>query len=181
MKKNRLFFLFITVQLFLFLFSITAYANSSWHWISSTRPYDLLPIVVVITLIIEVASINYFSNIRRLRIVIPVVALANLVSFLFPYLWISVDPFNVYSYSNFPDTENGFFGVIKQSIESYPTFTVSFLYLLITLLLETPIVYLLLRKKAQNNKNLIKVIIIANTVTTVLTFAIERIFCRGEW
>ena len=61
------------------------------------------------------------------------------------------------------------------------TFTVSLFYLLITLLVEFPIVYLFLRKKASNKKVLIAVIIAANVLTTVMTFAVEHIFCHGEW
>ena len=181
MKKNRLLFLLAAVHSLLFIFSINAYANSSWHWISSTRPYDLLPVVIVLTLAIEVYLINCKAKVNCLKLVIPTVALANTVSFLVPYLWMAVDPFSVYSYANFADSENGLFGVIKYSAERGPSYTVSIVYLLVTLAAETPIVYLLLKRKADNKKQLFKVIILANVITTVLTFAVERIFCRGEW
>jgi hypothetical protein len=157
---------------------ITAYANSSWVWFTQTRPLDLLPIVIVITLAIEIIAVNKFAKVNNLKWVVPVVVLANLVSFLIPYAWIAVSPFNLYSMSNLGE---GFFESIRQSINTYPFFTISLFYLFLTLVIETPIVYSFLHKKAVDKKILIKVIIIANTVTTVIAFAIEHIFCRGEW
>lgn len=178
MKNNKSFFSVLIVILFIFMFPITASANSSWHWISSKRSLDLLPIVIIVTLIIEIVSINYLAKVKDLKRVIPVVSLANLVSFLVPYIWLGIAPDNVYSYFT---SEKGIFYAIDYTVNSSPTYTVSLIYLLITLLVETPIVYLFLRKKASNKKFLIAVIISANVLTTVITFAVERIFCHGQW
>lgn len=175
--KRKLQALCIAV-LFVFAFPLTASANSSWHWISSKRPLDLLPIVVIVTLVIEVVSINYAAKVNSLKRVVPVVCLANLVSFLVPYIWLGISPNNVYSDFN---TQEGLLYSINYTVQHSPTFTVSLFYLLITLLAETPIIYLFLRKKASNKKRLIAVIIAANVLTTVITFAVEHIFCHGEW
>ena len=178
MKNNKTFFSGLIAILLIFLFSITASANSSWHWVSSKRPLDLLPIVIILTLIIEIVLINYLAKVKDLKRVIPVVSLANLASFLVPYIWLVISPDNVYSdYTS----EKGIFYAINYTVSATPTFTVSLFYLLITLLVEFPIVYLFLRKKTSNKKVLIAVIIAANVLTTAMTFAVEHIFCHGEW
>lgn len=178
MKNNKTFFSVLIAILFIFMFPITASANSSWHWISSKRPLDLLPIVIIVTLIIEIVSINFRPKVKDLKRVIPVVSLANLVSFLVPYLWLGFTSDNVYSVYT---SEKGLFYVIDYTVSANPTFTVSLFYLLITLLFEVPIVYFFLRKKVNDKVDLIVVIIGANVLTTAIIFAVERIFCHGQW
>lgn len=178
MNRNKTLLTLIIATALVITFPITTYANSSWYWVSQTRPYDLLPIAIIVTLLIEVLSINYIAKIRNLKTVIPTVALANLFSFLLPYLWITIDPMNVYAM--FPDDE-GLFKIIERSVEHTPIFTVSIFYLVLTLLIEVPIVFLFLRKRALKKKVLISVIILSNTITTAFTFALERIFCYGAW
>ena len=176
MKKNKtLFTIFVAITL-VFLFSITAYANSSWHWISSSRPLDLFPVVVIVTLLLEIISVNYIAKVKDLKRVIPVVSLANLASFVVPYIWLGVSPRNVYT-----GLDDNIINVIKYTVEHTPTFTVSISFLLITLLVETPIVYLFFKDRVQSKKNLISNIILINIITTAITFAVERIFCYGEW
>ena len=175
---NKRLFTFITVVMLILAFPLTASANSSWHWISSKRPLDLLPIVIIVTLIIEIVSINYIAKVNSLKRVIPVTLLANLISFLIPYIWLGISPGNAYSQFTH---EEGLLYAINYTVEFSPTFTVSIFYLIITLFAETPIVYLFLKKKAPNKKILIAVIISVNIITTAITFAVERIFCHGEW
>ncbi len=177
MNKKPL-FAFLIVILCVFVFPVSASANSSWHWISSARPLDLLPVVIAATLIIEIVSVNYIAKVKDLKKVIPIVSLSNLISFLVPYIWLGINPDSVYSYYTY---EDGLLYAVNHTVNSSPAFTVSLFYLLITLLVETPIVFLLLRKKAPNKKVLIAAIIGANILTTALTFAVERIFCYGEW
>lgn len=176
MKKNKTLFTIFVAIVLVFLFSITAYANSSWHWISSSRPLDLFPVVVIVTLLLEIISVNYIAKVKDLKRVIPVVSLANLASFVVPYIWLGVSPRNVYT-----GLDDNIINVIKYTVEHTPTFTVSISFLLITLLVETPIVYLFFKGRVQSKKNLISNIILINIITTVITFAVERIFCYGEW
>ena len=77
--------------------------------------------------------------------------------------------------------DDNIFNVIKYTVEHTPTFTVSVSFLLMTLLVETPIVYLFFKDKVQNKRKLIFNIILINIITTAITFAVERIFCYGEW
>ncbi len=176
MKKNKIFAV-ITVVFTLCCLPLTVYANSSWHWISETQPWDLLPIVIVITLLIEIAAVNFIPKIRNLKLVIPVVGLANLLSFLFPYFYTAVDPGNPYNvYCSGDYLESIAFGVSHG-----PFYTVSTVYLVITLLVETPIVYLFFRNRVKSRRLLLGVIIGANVLTTAITCVIERMSCYGVW
>ena len=67
-------------------FPTIANANSSWRWISETRPWDILPYVVAITLLIEIASIVVIAKIKPIWKVSLSVVIANLLSFAAPYL-----------------------------------------------------------------------------------------------
>lgn len=176
MSKNKTLRSFTMAMLFIIMFPITVYANSSWYWVSTTRPLDLLPIVVIITLLLEILSINYIAKINNLKRVIPVVSIANLLSFLLPYAWLGISPRNVYVISS-----ESIIDAIKYTVEHTPFFTVSFLFLLITLLVETPIVYLFFKSSVIDKKKLIFVIITINILTTAITFEVERLFCYGEW
>lgn len=152
--------------------------NSSWHWISSTRPLDLLPAVIIITLVIEIVSINYFARVRDLKKVTPVVFLANIASFLAPYVWLGNSPDNVYSDIN---SDYGFFSAMDYSVTHMPFYTVNAIYLFTTLIVETPIVYFFFRSKVESGKRLLAVIIISNFVTTAIVELTEQFFCKGSW
>lgn len=178
MKKKKILNWFLFAVFFINLFTITASANSSWYWISSRRPLDLLPIVIVVTLLIEIFAVNCKAEVKEIKRVVLVVSIANLVSFLIPYIWLGIDPYNVYSLLT---KEEGLFYAINYSVEHGPVFTVSVFFLILTLLVETPIVYLYFKNRVENKKKLISTIIVANIITTGLTFVIERIFCHGEW
>ena len=76
--------LLVTSVMLLYL-SESVYADSSWVWISETRPYNVLPYVVILTLTIEIVMINYMAKVDRLGKTSLVVTIANLCSFLLPY------------------------------------------------------------------------------------------------
>lgn len=40
----------------------TAYANSSWIWLTRGQPYELLPLAVLVTLVIETGEFNILSS-----------------------------------------------------------------------------------------------------------------------
>ena len=69
------------------LLSFTASANSSWVWISETRPFDLLPAVIVLTLAIEIAAVLLALKKKNFWKVLFFVALGNLLSFAAPYVY----------------------------------------------------------------------------------------------
>ena len=90
------------------LFDTTVFANSSWQWISETRPFDLLPIVAVATIFIETAAINWGGNVHRLYKVFGMNILANMVSFLVPYLLNWADQVTHMKYPVFSDMIQNF-------------------------------------------------------------------------
>lgn len=163
--KKRLLFIFGAALSFLLCFPATAFANSSWRWISETRPYDVLPFVIIGTLIIETSMINYIPRINRTKKVFGVVLLGNALSFAAPYIAIIDGP--IYTFS--------------QALENWPTYTIGFAYLTITIVIELPLVYNLLKKQTVSRKTLFLTILAANIITTILTAIAERIFCYGQW
>lgn len=144
--------------------ALTASANSSWHWISSTRPFDLLPLVMAVTLAIETVALTHIAQVRPTGRVLCIVLLANSLSFAVPYILVDPAP---YSYS--------------QLLEHYPVYTVGIAYLIATLLVELPAIWLTLRKNTDRPMRLVLTALGANVVTTLITALAERLFCRGSW
>ena len=54
-------------------------------------------------------------------------------------------------------------------------------YLIITLVIEVPIVYVGLKSEMKNRKRGLLTIIASNAVTTALVCVAERMICRGHW
>ena len=77
MKKDNLLSTVCLVGILALCFPLVARADSSWVWITETRPYDVLPFVVVGTLLIETLSIWLIPHTRRLSKVFWVFCLGN--------------------------------------------------------------------------------------------------------
>lgn len=148
--------------------SVAAWADSSWLWISKTRPYDVLPWVAILTIAIESISINIIPKILKSFKVFCVVTLANLLSFAAPYL------LNFLMYKNYCFE-------FDKYLEHWPAYTVGGIYGFVTVAIELPVVYSVLKNDTDSKKKLLWVIICANIVTTVLVALAERIFCQGRW
>lgn len=168
MKKYKSTSAFIISLFFIQLFNLIAFANSSWFWISETRPFDMLPWVAIGTLIIETISLIVFAKIKNGFMVFTFVTIANLLSFAAPYLFLWLVP-----------NEVGY--TFKMFIENTPSYTIGVLYYITTILIELPIVYFSLIKYASSIKKFVITVICSNIVTTVLVAIIERIFCVGRW
>lgn len=150
------------------LLSPTALANSSWVWISETRPFDILPWVVVITLMVETIAINFVPKIYKLPKVFCMVTLANFLSFLTPYLL---------SYVLYQGQGLGF----NKYLNHWPSYIVGILYCGMTILVELPVLYSLLKKDVADTKRLLLTILAVNIVTTLIVACFERVFCTGHW
>lgn len=148
------------------LFPAAVFANSSWVWISETRPYDLLPFVIAGTLIIEIAAIYFIPKTRKPLKVCGLVILANLLSFAAPYL------LRMPSGVGYSFVEN---------LDAFPSYTVNVLFLIMTLAVETPLLYRFLRKETEHRKRLLITLIVINVLTTMGVAVVERIFCYGSW
>ncbi|MBR5571308.1 MAG: hypothetical protein IKV99_01515 [Oscillospiraceae bacterium] len=145
-----------------------AYANSSWVWISETRPWDVLPWVIVGTLVIEIFAIRLFGGDKRTGRIALFVTLGNLLSFLAPYLikWAAY-------------TMDGF-GFDKY-LNHAPSFITGTFYFALTLIVELPLVYCSLVPREKPSRKLMWTVIAANVVTTALVAIIEHTLCQGQW
>lgn len=170
MKSKRIVTAFLTLITFV-LMAIPVSANSSWHWISKTRPLDVLPIIIAVTLLIEILSILKISKINKSSTVVFIVVLGNCLSFAAPFLFELIgriiEPMSViYSFS--------------ETLEHTPFYIIGISYLIMTLIIEIPIEYNFLKKKTNNKKKLALTILIVNVITTVLAVITERTICQGS-
>ena len=175
MKNRKKPISFLAILTLLWFSSITASANSSWVWISKTRPYDLLPFVIAGTLLIEIFAVRFVAGIKNFIKIIPVTVISNLVSFAAPYLFmfISVQRENSTISDGIPFT-------LEDTLEKLPFYTVGLAFLFMTLACELPIVYIVLKKETEHRKKLALAIIGSNLLTTILTAVVERTLCYGR-
>ena len=169
MKRYKLFSLSVISLLGALVFTVSASANSSWVWISETRPYDILPVVVAGTLLIETVAVNLVSKVGNWYKTFFAVFVGNIISFIAPYI----------GYSNSLYGQMGY--TLSQIIDRGPYYTVGTAFLLLTLIIELPVVYFLLKKDADSKKKLAICIVVANIVTTALVAVVERTLCYGRW
>ena len=157
----------IVITCFVFLIIPQAvFADSSWCWLTDTRPFDILPPVALATIVIEVLAIWLIPNTGKLMKTAVAVILANAASFLLPYALLLNDPV----YPKFDDMLN-----------AGPNYIVGAGFVILTLVLEIPIVYNLLKKHVDNKKKLLWSIIGSNIVTTAMVAVIERMVTNGYW
>lgn len=161
---------FLIFLLFFVAMSEKAYANSSWVWVSYS-PFKLLPLAIVITLILEWIAVFFIGKVKDLKRIIFVVTIANLVSFITPIVYRAI--------TLAPVLGGSFFERLATSFEKGPYYLIMLGYLLLTLLLEVPVVYIFLQRQAANGRRLLFTIVAVNVVTTFLVFLIERIFTYG--
>lgn len=147
---------------------MTVYANSSWHWVT-VSPMKILPYVIIFTLIVEIASVFVVGKVKNFKRIFYVISLANLFSYLAPYV--------ERAYRFIPTS--GF--KISAAFNKGPYYIILAGYLILTLIVELPIAYLLLRKHTDNQKMLAISILASNIVTTVAVAIIERVVCVGQW
>ncbi len=165
---NRALFL-VTILFVQLLLPSPSLANSSWHWLTTLRPWHLLPVGIVLTISIEAAFIYYYAEIGNKAKVLYSVVIGNILSFLVPYL-IVLRPMN--PGDSFPNMD---------SLESWPFYSVGIFYLIITVAIETPFVYFFLRNICLKKKRLVFSILGGNIFTTIFVGALERIFTYGQW
>lgn len=152
-----------------FLMQVNAFANSSWHWVT-TSPLTIFPVAVVLTLLIESFAVIKLAGIESKSKVFLVVCLANLLSFAAPYVFRAIRFRRVLGEIS-----------ISAAFNKGPYFMVMTGYLLLTLIVELPVVYLLLQKHARNKIHLAITILSANVVTTAMVAVLERLICVGQW
>lgn len=169
--KNKLLYIIVSVLGVSSALCIHASANSSWRWVSETRPYDILPFIIAITLIIETLAYMYIAKIKRPVKVFAVVTIANHLSFLAPYILGYIGYTGELTYT------------FDFALEHLPYYTIGIDYFLATILVEFPVTWFSLKSDVYENKTLrfIFTIIGVNAVTTLICAAAERFAAYGVW
>jgi hypothetical protein len=160
---------FLFTILFVLMFATVSNANSSWHWVT-VSPLKVLPFAVFFTLLIETAAVVFVGKTVDIKKTFIVVTLANIFSFLAPGF------FRAY---RFIPTSGAF--SLYAAFNKGPYYIILTGYLVLTLLVELPVVYFSLRKEARNKWSFIISIITSNIITTVLVAICERQICIGRW
>ena len=166
MKRRAVIRIIVLSSLMLLVLSQFVFADSSWCWLTDTRPFDILPPVALATIVIEVLAIWLIPHTGKFIKTAVAVILANAASFLLPYALLLNDPV----YPKFDDMLN-----------AGPNYIVGAGFVILTLVLEIPIVYNLLKKHVDNKKKLLWSIIGSNIVTTAMVAVIERMVTNGYW
>lgn len=151
---------------------IVVSANSSWHWVT-TSPMKALPLAVILTLAIEILGVINFGKISNGLRAFIVVSFANIVSFIVPYIYSS------FRLSRFYGSD--WIYAWERSFNNGPNYIIRLAYLILTLCIEIPLVYFLLKDFCKNKKLFIFTIVIANVITTIVVAVLERIMCQGQW
>ena len=102
-----------------------------------------------------------------------VVALANIASFLAPFVYRAWQLNGFYG--------SGWFYSWERAFNNGPNYIIRLGYLILTIGIETPVVYFLLKNYSESKKRFISSILITNVITTILVAIIERLVCKGEW
>ena len=157
----------IAIMALIVLLPANAFADSSWVWISEKRPFDILPWVALGTILIEWLSIWLIPRTGHAFKVLGIVMVANAASFLLPYAFLKADL--------------SWYGTFEDILDSGPHYIVSGAFLLLTLLVEMPIVYNVLKSNMQDMKKLQLTIIVSNVITTAGVAIIERLITEGYW
>lgn len=157
--------------MFILLLSKPALANSSWRWLTRS-PRQVLAVAVVLTLLVETWAITSYGKVTKKSKAFIVVALANMLSFVAPY---------VLRAFMFQPISGGFLDAWFDAFDAGPYYIIRLGYLILTLAVEVPIVRHVLKQYTDKPKNLLNSVIIANVVTTVMVAVMERILCRGQW
>jgi hypothetical protein len=149
-------------------YPVTAFANSSWTWLTQTTPLFVLPFAIVFTLVVEIFSVIFFGRVATRRKATLVVTLANLASFLLPLLinWLIEYPLA-------PEGQTALSAFINET----PFFIIGVIYLIFTLIVEMPVVYFFLNKSTNSKYRLLIAIFISNAITTAAVAAAEHLLC----
>ena len=149
------------------IFPQTAWADSSWIWISETRPWDILPFVIIGTLFVETVGVAMVIKTRKIFKIFCIICLGNMLSFGLAYLLPYIDEAGLgYSY--------------KQMLNA-GFYTAGVGLLLLTIVVELPVEYLFLKKYTDKPRILMYTIIICNVITTVGVGIVERTVCQGYY
>ncbi len=144
------------------LFATVWGTGSSWAWATQTRPFDLLPWAALGALVLEAAVILPAAQPERKGRAFAILCIGNLLAFLLPYAL-------------------RFLAQVYAISSPWEHYIVGALFLVVTFVVEFPLVYQLLKKDAKRKEWLLPSLLLANVVSTGAVVLLERIVCRGFW
>jgi hypothetical protein len=170
-------------RLFAFLLMMTAinvqiFANSSWY-LYANEPYTVLPYVIIFTLLFEIIFILYFIRIRNIKQIFYgtiVIIIANTFSFLLTLVLFGLTEPNIPK-----EIGNEYIEKIIFSLHHWQYFINGFGFLGLTLIIEIPIIYNMLKNNVENKRRLIIILLLANTITTVIISIYGGIRFNETW
>lgn len=165
-KRIRHNMLVVAAIIYIALIPAAAHADSSWCWLTDNRPFDILPPVALATVVIEVLAIWLIPHTGKSIKTAVAVILANAASFLLPYAICLNDPV----YHDF-----------DRVLDAGPNYIVGIGFLMLTFMIEIPIVYNLLKKHVESRRKLLWTIVGSNIITTVMVAIVERVVTDGYW
>ncbi len=173
--RRRVYVMRLTMEKRIVIFSVilmgllpqAVFANSSWHWISEIRPWDILPWVALATIVIEVLAIWKIPRTEKLWKIVLTVACVNLISFLLPYGLLALG--------------SSWYVTFQDLLNKGPNYIVGIVFLVLTLIAELPIAYDVLKPHVDKKHVLLWTIICSNIATTVMVAVVERVITEGSW
>lgn len=141
-------------------------AHAYWIWKSELRPYDVLPVALVIGTAIEVCALMFIAKVRRPWKALIILLVINVLSILIPFV--------IYAMR---DSSLGL--TLAQRIERIP-YLIGIIYGFALILFKMPIEFFTLKRDAPSNQKLFWVVLITNIITTSLYAIMERTFCWGR-
>ncbi|MDR7871242.1 MAG: hypothetical protein RIN55_10300 [Tissierellaceae bacterium] len=170
-RKSKLIGLLSFISLCIIV-PVSVFANSSWHWVTIS-PMKVLPFAIILTLAIEYFGVIIYGRIEGKARAFGIIALANIASFVAPYIYSSFRLNMFYG--------SGLFYSWERAFNNGPNYIIRFGYLLLTLCIEVPLVYYLLKKQVKSKRKLLIITTSLNVITTVIVAILERVFCQGQW
>jgi hypothetical protein len=70
---------------------------------------------------------------------------------------------------------------LSQIIDRGPYYSIGTAFLILTVAIELPVVYFMLKNSSESKNKLAITIVLANIVTTALVAVVERTLCYGHW
>lgn len=154
------------------IYPVRVLANSSWHWVTES-PMKVLPLAVILTLAIETWGVIVYGKIEEKVKAFVIVTFANIVSFITPYIYSTFRLNRFYC--------SGWRYAWERAFNNGPNYIIRFTYLMLTLCIEVPLVYFLLKNRSNNKKRLLHITIAVNVITTIIVAILERLLCQGRW
>lgn len=147
-------------------------ANSSWHWVTES-PMKVLPLAIVLTLAIESWGVIVYGKVGEKVRTFVIVTFTNIASFIAPYIYSTLKLNRFYG--------SGLDYAWERAFNNGPNYIIRLIYLFLTLCIEVPLVYFLLRNRSSDKKRLLLVTIAVNVITTIVVAVLERFLCQGQW